>query len=175
MFEPKKRKGGPAPPDFGVFTGFLDAVGTAVVVLSTERKILHMNSTARRFWGDGVGQDCFRALRQSREACEDCPFDEVLESRRWLKRETRMYTSSGWRTHENLYLFTQGLDPRNGMVALVSTDVHETRTLQKEVLKEKELSRALLDSVNSVVLGFDQLSLIHISEPTRLGMISYAV
>jgi PAS domain S-box-containing protein len=156
MFEPKKRKGGPAPPDFGVFTGFLDAVGTAVVVLSTERKILHMNSTARRFWGDGVGQDCFRALRQSREACEDCPFDEVLESRRWLKRETRMYTSSGWRTHENLYLFTQGLDPRNGMVALVSTDVHETRTLQKEVLKEKELSRALLDSVNSVVLGFDQ-------------------
>jgi PAS domain S-box-containing protein len=156
MFELKKRKEGPAPPDFGVFTDFLDAVGAAVVVLSTDRKVMHMNSAARRLWGDGVGHDCFRTLRQSREICEDCPFDEVLKSRNWLKRETRMYTSAGWRTHENLYLFTRGRDPRVGLVALVSSDVEDTRTLQRAVLKEKELSRALLDSVNSVVLGFDE-------------------
>jgi len=156
MFEPKKHKAGPAPPDFGIFQDFLDALGASVVVLSTDHKILHMNSAARMTWGGSaeVGQECFRLFRQSREVCEDCPFEEVIESATWVKRESRMYSARGWRTFENVYLFTRGRDPRTGLVVMASTDVHEARALQREVLKEKELSRTLLDSVNSVVLGF---------------------
>ncbi|HEY5527084.1 MAG TPA: PAS domain S-box protein [Candidatus Anoxymicrobiaceae bacterium] len=156
MIHPKRRKAEVAPPDLGPFQDFLNAVGASVVVLSPDRKILYMNEQALRAWGEeGVGQDCFRALRNGREECADCPFDEILETHRWLRREMRMPTRYGWRTHENLYLYARGADPNTQVIAMVSMDVHDTRSLKQEVLKERELSRALLGSVNSLVLGFD--------------------
>ena len=157
MVNPKKRKTEAAPLDLGAFTDFLEAVGAAVIVLSPDRKILQMNSAARRAWGGtaALGKDCYRVLRNSREACADCPIDEVVGEERWVKREMRMTTADGWRTHENLYIYIAGETQDRRVVAVVSTDIHETRSLQREVYKEKELSRALLESVNSLVLGFD--------------------
>jgi PAS domain S-box-containing protein len=157
MTNPKKRKDEAAPLDLGAFKDFLEAVGAAVLVLSPDRKILQMNSAARRAWGSGaaVGKDCYRVLRNAREPCPDCPFDELLTSHRWIKREMRMSTDAGWRTHENLYIYIRGETPDRRVITVVSTDIHEARSLQREVYKEKELSRALLESVNSLVLGFD--------------------
>jgi PAS domain S-box-containing protein len=156
MIHPKKRREEPPPPELGVFQEFINAVGAAVVVLSPGRKILYMNDPASRAWGpDAVGRDCFRTLRNSREICADCPFDEILSSHRWIRQNMRMCTHAGWRTHENLFLYVRGEDPATQVIAMVSMDVHDAHSLKQEVLKERELSRALLESVNSVVIGFD--------------------
>ncbi|MHB8894952.1 MAG: PAS domain S-box protein [Candidatus Geothermincolia bacterium] len=171
MAHPRRRKAEAAPPDLGPFQEFINAVGASVVVFSPDRKIVYMNDHAARAWSTcEVGEYCYRALRNSREVCKDCPFDEVLETHRWLRREMRMRTSTGWRTHENLYLYARGANPGTRVVAMVSMDVHETTSLKKEVLKERELSRALLESVNSVVLGFratgDVEFVNHVAETT---------
>lgn len=155
MVQHRRRKQEAAPPDLGAFRDFINAVGASVVVLSPERDILYMNDQAASTWGSvELGNKCHRAMRNSRDACQDCPLEEVLQVKRWVRREMRMRTSAGWRDHENLYLYARGEDPRTQVIAVVSMDVHETRSLKQEVLKERELSRALLESVNSVVLGF---------------------
>jgi PAS domain S-box-containing protein len=156
MIHPKRRKAEAPPPDLGVFQDFINAVGAAVVVLNADREIIYMNDPAARAWGaDCVGSSCFKSIRNTREICTDCPFDEILTSHRWIRQNMRMRTRAGWRTHENLYLYVQGQDPGTQVIAMVSMDVHDAHSLKQEVLKERELSRALLESVNSIVIGFD--------------------
>ena len=156
MIHRRKRKAQAPPPDLAMFQDFLNAVGTSVVAITPERKIIHMNTPAILAWGsDGIGTDCFRTLRGSKDVCGDCPLEEILSTHRWMKNdEMRMLTRKGWRTHQNLYLFAHGEDPRTRVIAIVSMDVHEKSDLHREVLRERELSRALLESVNSVVLAF---------------------
>ncbi len=156
MVNPKRRKKPETPPlDFGIFQEFTETVGAAIVVFSTQREILYMNSHAVEAWGPAEpGAACHRFLRSSREHCQDCAFEEIVKTHRWLRREMRMKTLQGWRTFENLYIYVQGDEPDKRVVVMAGIDVNETRELRKEVLKERELSRALLESVNSVVLGF---------------------
>lgn len=156
MFNLKKNRQEAPGPDLGVFQDFLDAIGAAVVIISEDHRIIHMNSAARHSWSSAAPTDlCHRVLKRSREVCADCPFEKVISSRKWVRRESRMRTDSGWRTHENLFLYLSDPGRSGGAVALVSTDVHDARLREQEAIKEKEISRTLLESVNSVVLGFD--------------------
>lgn len=158
VFDPEKKKSRAPAPDLSIFRGFLDAVGACVVVLSPERKILYMNAMARRTWASGgaEGQDCFRVMRQAREPCPDCPIDEVVGGDRWVKRDMRMHTREGWRTQENLYVFVRGKDPATRVIGILSTDVSGAGALDRDVARDRELSRALLESVEALVLGFDE-------------------
>ncbi|MBU1670463.1 MAG: PAS domain S-box protein [Actinobacteria bacterium] len=151
---PSKRKK-QAEPDFGTMREFLDSVGEAVIIIDRDRKILYMNEVALHTWGRPRGRRCHRFLHSSREPCEGCPLEEVLAGKEPVKRESRMPAApGGWRTYETIYLFARGPDGA-GYAVLVSRDIQEQKTLEREVMREKELSRALLDSVNTIVLGFD--------------------
>ena len=46
---------------------------------------------------------------------------------------------------------------------------------QQQLARDLEVERAVIGYAASGKVGLVSLSLIHISEPTRLGMISYAV
>ena len=155
MFGRKKRKPRTPGPDLDLFQDFVNAVGASVVLLSTTRDILYMNDRAVNLWGSvEIGHKCHQSIRGSREACRDCPFEEVVRGRRWARREMRVRTGEGWRDHETLYFFLKGQE--RDVVVMVGMDVHEAKALEREVAREKEKSRALLASVNSIVLGFGE-------------------
>ncbi len=134
---------------------FLDAAEVAVVLISPDRKIGYMNAVAELNWGKSTGKSCFEALQNAREACRDCPLEEVLEKKALLKREMRMAAGEGWADRENMYMHVLGPVSGSPFMAVVSTDLPERRALQREVRLERELSRALLQSVNALAIGFN--------------------
>lgn len=155
MFDRNKREP-PAPaPALDFFQDFVNAVGASVVLLSTTRDILYMNDRAVKLWGSvEIGHKCHQSLRGSREVCRGCPFEEVVRTKRWARREMRVRTGEGWRDHETLYFYMKGQG--RDVVVMVGMDVHEATTLKREVAREREKSRALLESINSIVLGFGE-------------------
>src|SRR5450756_2358136 len=75
-------------------------------------------------------------------------------------------TSPGTRAHIGLIYWAQ---PKNGKLTLATDEHHDIRWCSSAELDK--LQPAMSDAVK----WYCRLSLIHISEPTRLGMISYAV
>lgn len=159
MFE-AKRKAGKARPDLAMVQEFLDALGAAVVIIGPDHTIRYMNGVAQQKWGDhGTGR-CHRVLRGSRDVCPGCPIQSVVEGRGIAKLEMRMLSAGEWHDHENLFLY--GSDAADGTeyVAIVSTDINERKSLEREVLKEKGLSGALLESVNAIAMELDENGLV---------------
>ena len=151
-----KRKAGSARPDLAMLQEFLDALGAAVVIIASDHTIHYMNDVARQKWEGGEGERCHRALRGSRDVCADCPLESVIEGRGIAKREMRMLSGGEWHDHENLLFYGSGPEDGIHLVALVSTDIDERRKLEREVLREKGLSGALLESVNAIAIGLDE-------------------
>jgi PAS domain S-box-containing protein len=155
MFRPKKEKAEDSSFHLKTIQEFLDASDAAVLLVTPGYEIGYMNSEAELIWGKVTGQPCHEALRKRREPCPECPLPGVLESKSLVKREMRMPTGEGWTERENLYMHVTGPVTGTPFMAVVSTDMPERRTLAREVRRERELSKALLESVNALVVGFD--------------------
>jgi len=140
---------------FEAFRDFADAVDTAIVLVTPERRIVYLNRAAHQLWGDKEGSLCYRTLRDSRRVCSDCPLSGVVKTLRVGKKELRMHTADGWHTYENLYVPLRGPHARPQLVALLSTNVDYQKRLEREVAMERELSRALLTSLSTIVIGVD--------------------
>ncbi len=134
---------------------FLDAAEAAVILVTPDYHIGYMNKVAELQWGNAIGEPCYSVLRQERSPCEECPLEIVLREKTLVKREMRMPTGDGWVDRENLYMFVTGPITKTPFMAIVSTDMPERRSLVREVRRERELSKAILESVNALVIGFD--------------------
>ena len=158
MVHPKRRKVEVAPPDLGPFQDFLNAVGASVVVLSPDRKVLYMNEQALRSWGeDGVGQDCFRALRNGREECADCPFDEILETHRQSNRPRP--------------------DPRAGKLVVRELPVRGARRVDDETPHVADIREVAeqLETVDEVAAGVDPAGVYEVVLVGNVTMVSLAL
>jgi PAS domain S-box-containing protein len=155
MFRLRKGKAGDSSFRLETLQEFLDASEAAVFLITPKYDIGYMNSVAELIWGKVTGEPCYEAFRRRREPCPECPLPDVLESKVLVKREMRMPTCDGWMERENLYMHVTGPVTGAPFMAVVSTDMPERRTLAREVRREKELSKALLESVNALVVGFD--------------------
>lgn len=173
MFE-AKRKAGKARLDLAMVQEFLDALGAAVVIIGLDHTIRYMNGVARQKWGDHGAGSCHRVLRGSRDVCPGCPIQTVVEGRGIAKLEMRMLSAGEWHDHENLFLY--GSDAADGTeyVAIVSTDIDERKRLEREVLKEKSLSAALLESFNSIAIGLDENGQVVMANRAAEEMSGYA-
>ncbi len=156
MFHARKRKTEDPSSLLQGIQEFLDAAEAALVLISPDRTIRFMNNIAERAWGSSVGQPCFEVLRGVDGPCQDCPLEQVLESKELLRREMSMKVSGGATVErENLYVYAMGPVSGNPLLALVSMDSPGKRVLEREVRREKEISKALLESVNALVVGID--------------------
>lgn len=155
MFSSRKRKVEETSFRIEALQEFLDAAEVAVVLISHDRKIGYMNAVAELNWGKSTGKSCFEVMQNAREACRDCPLDEVMEKKALVKREVRMAAGEGWADRENMYTHVIGPVSGSPFMAMVSTDLPERKALQREVRLERELSRALLQSVNALAIGFN--------------------
>jgi PAS domain S-box-containing protein len=157
MFQLKRTRAENAWPQLEEQQEFLDTIGAAVLIVTSDREIFYANQAAKEKWGTPAGEPCYKVMKGSRETCPDCPLDGVIETRGMATRRTRMPSPEGWHDYENLYLFV-GADPKRqrSYVAIVSHDLDEKKTMELELRKEKGFSRALLESMNAIVLGLDQ-------------------
>ncbi len=151
------RKSQPANTPFSLETiqEFLDAAEAALLLITPEHTIGYMNSAAERQWGKAIGKRCFEVLRKEGAPCEDCPLPSVLSDKMMVKRTIRMPSGDTWCDRENLYMYVTGPLTKTPFMAIVSTDMPERKHLAREVRREREISKALLESVNALVIGLD--------------------
>ena len=155
MFQLKRVRAESAQPVLQETREFLDAIGAAVVIIDSNHSIRYMNSAAEKKWGSSKGEDCHKVLRGLREKCPECPLETVIETRGMASRKMRMPTPNGWHEHENLYVFTPGPESDVAYAALVCHDLEESKSVERELVRERGFSRALLESMNAIALGLD--------------------
>jgi PAS domain S-box-containing protein len=140
----------------GTIREFLDAADAAIVLIDPEHEIGYLNEKAEVMWGQAVGRKCFDVLAGSGEPCSDCPLHEVLSQKAPINRQMRVRSGEGWQERENLYMYVTGPISNKPYMALVSSDYPRVETLKLEIERERGLSRALLESVNAIVVGFSK-------------------
>src|SRR5450759_4738800 len=108
---------------------------------------------------------------------------EIVEAQQWLQRNGRLRGQQlmDAARQQNWDASVQGLVAFPDVVATLNQDVEWTAALgnaflaqQSDVMDAVQRMRARARANGKLSSTPQQLSLIHISEPTRLGMISYA-
>jgi PAS domain S-box-containing protein len=156
MVRPKKENVHSTSFQLETIKEFVNATRASVLLVTPGYEISFMNSAAESTWGKSVGKPCYEVLQGKKEPCPDCPMEEVFEKKSLFKTQQRMLTNNGWAEREVLYMFIKGPVTGKPSVALVSSDLMERSALEKEARWSRELSNALLKSINSLVIGFDR-------------------
>lgn len=154
MFRPLRKKEG-AFPSGDVYREFADSLDVNIVLIDSNLTVRYLNAPAIRSWGEGAGKQCHEFLRNSRTPCDDCPIADVVKTAGAKRLEMRMPSLEGWHDHENLFFHVGETSSPVQFVALVSTNIDKRKHLEREVFREKELSRTLLLSVNTFAIGID--------------------
>lgn len=62
------------------FNNIFDAFSEIVHVSDVEtQEILYMNKTAKKFFGDKIGEKCHKAIHNKKCVCDVCPFDKLTD------------------------------------------------------------------------------------------------
>ena len=146
MLRRKKRKETVSPPNQETFSGFADALDATVLVITAEHEIRYMSEAAKRAWGSREGKKCHLVLRNSRTACPECPLKEVVASSGAEKREMRMCSIDGWHDYENFYVRIGDPSYAVQYVAMISTNIDERKSLEREALESEKMFRNLFES-----------------------------
>jgi PAS domain S-box-containing protein len=134
-------------------------------------ELLYMNGRARRQWGDGVGQKCYRALQNMDSPCPFCTNDRIFGenvghpyiwefqnrvSHRWLRSIDRAI---------------QWPDGRTVRFA-IAIDVTERKLAEEELWQSEQRLRAILESIQAGVVIVDtETHKIVEANPAALKMI----
>jgi PAS domain S-box-containing protein len=156
MFRLREQDSESILPRLAAFRDFAEALESAVVLVTPERRIVYMNRAARQMWGSNEGRLCYQTLRNSRKACSDCTLGGVVETCTVSRKELRMSTADGWHTYEWIYIPLRGPNSRPQLVALMCTNIDYQKHLEKEVVREKGLSAAILSAQSTFVIGFEE-------------------
>lgn len=145
-----------------------DAIGEAVLLISTDGKILRANQAAARAAGrrftDMIGERCCEVMGEARDAPDGCPLAQVLQTRRPASTEITDRDGSRIR-HVSIYPI---FDARGEIQAVVeyARDITQIKAAQARLLQAEKLS-ALgeltagvaheLNNPLTSILGFVQL------------------
>ena len=155
MFHLKEKKREDATPGPEAFRDFAEALESAVVLVTPERRIVYMNRVAEQLWGSKEGSLCYRTLHDSRRVCADCLLGGVIETNEVRSKELRMRAADGWHTYENLLVPLKGPDPHTHFVAIVYTNIDYQKRLEEEAARADELSKAILSAPTTFVIGYE--------------------
>lgn len=156
MFGTRKRKVEGSSFRLDTVQEFLDASEAAFLLITPDRRVGYLSAAAEARWGRVTGEPCHKVLLNSGEPCGDCPLEEVLERGALARREMWMFSPDGWTERENIYMRAAGPADGSPLMAVVSAEMPERKALEREVMRERELSRALLESVNALVIRLDR-------------------
>lgn len=156
MFRLREQDSESILPRLAEFRDFAEALESAVVLVTPERRIVYMNRAARQTWGNHEGSLCYQTLRNSRKACSDCTLGGVVETCTTSRKELRTSTADGWHTFEWIYIPLRGPHSRPQLVALMCTNIDYQKRLETEVAREKGLSAAILSSQSTFIIGLEK-------------------
>ncbi|MBU4174629.1 MAG: PAS domain S-box protein [Actinobacteria bacterium] len=175
MFRSKKRKETVSPPDREIYRDFADALDSAVLVITEDHEIRYMSKSAKRAWGSKEGKKCHLVLRNSRTVCPECPLKEVVASSGADKCEMRMRSLDGWHDHENLFIHVGDPSYPEQYVALLSTNIDERKSLEREAMESERRFRDLFDSSIDGIIYTDMEGRILNANKAYLDMLGYSI
>ncbi len=142
-----------------------------VAVIDRNLRVVRANELFRNTFGDRVGEQCFRALKQSDEKCADCPALKTFA-------DGGSYTSRqvGISKDGNLTTYVVSTAPlsRAGdeceYVIEMAVDVTESEELSARLLREGHIRKKLTQSaIDAIVVG-ESDGIIQIFNPAAADM-----
>ncbi|HHQ47859.1 MAG TPA: PAS domain-containing protein, partial [Acidobacteria bacterium] len=133
-----------------------DLVPSAISIQDREYRIVRVNGTFRRLFGDRVGDRCYAAYKGRTEVCQDCPMARTFADGGVHQSEEVVRTASG----EILQTAVQTapiLDGR-GRVAggmEVMTDISKTVATQQELVLLGQAMAGMAHYIKNVLTGLD--------------------
>ena len=175
MFRWGKRKETVLPLDRETYREFADALDAAVLIITAEHEIRYMSKAAKRAWGSREGKKCHLVLRNSRTVCSECPLKEVIASSGAEKCEMRMRSIDGWHEYENLYVHVGDPSYPVQYVALLSTNIDQRKSLEREATESERRFRDLFDSSIDGIIYTDMRGRILDANKAYLDMLGYSL
>lgn len=142
-----------------------------VAVIDRNLKVVRANELLRNTFGDRVGEQCFRVLKQSDEKCADCPALKTFA-------DGGSYTSRqvGISKDGNLTTYVVSTAPlsRAGdeceYVIEMAVDVTESEELSARLLREGHFRKKLTESAIDAIVAGESDGTIQIFNPAAADM-----
>ena len=142
-----------------------------VTIIDRDFRVVRANELMRTTFGDRVGEQCFRVLKQSDEKCTDCPAMKTFA-------DGGSYTSRqvGISKDGNLTTYVVSTAPlsRTGSecehVIEMAVDVTESEKLSARLLREAHLRKKLTQSAIDAIVAGESDGTIQIFNPAAADM-----
>ncbi|MBI4698767.1 MAG: PAS domain-containing protein [Nitrospirae bacterium] len=135
--------------------GIIGAIGDGVSIQGTDFKILFQNQVHKDFFGDHVGDNCYKAYRQKDNVCEECPVSGSLEDNFTHKSERSIITDKGTRHFE---ITVSPLRDSSGKIISgieIAREITESKKTEKLLMAEREQMVSIFDSIDEAVYVSD--------------------
>ena len=88
------------PEDIGVplvedkrrIEAFLRGIGDSVTIVDLDFKIIYMNDTAKKIFGDRIGESCYSVFEHKNDVCGGCPIKRSYQTEKVETSLRRVYT-----------------------------------------------------------------------------------
>ncbi|MCZ7584344.1 MAG: ATP-binding protein [Deltaproteobacteria bacterium] len=126
------------------FEAFLRGIGDAVTIVDQDYRIIYVNDTVKRVFGDPTGEYCYKFYEHKTEVCGGCPVKKSFETGNVETSLRRVYTKED----KLLYMENTGSpirDERGRIIAGIelARDVTQRIRLERSVeIRSRELAMA---------------------------------
>jgi len=133
-----------------------DEVPCFIAVMDPEFNVVATNQGHAEFFGDAIGQKCFRVCRKREEQCPECPVADTFADGMSHQMETVVSGADGER--RNVLVRTTPLRNRAGELTQVmemATDITELRLLQDNLSMLGLMVGSVSHNIKGILTGLD--------------------
>ncbi len=148
------------PPELGrsevEVDRLFDLVPSAISIQDRDYRILRVNETFRRVFGDRVGEYCFAAYKGRTEVCLDCPMAKTFTDAGIHQSEEVVRTASGEILQvavQTAPLLDESGEVKGGME--VMTDISRTVAEQQELVLLGQAMAGMAHYIKNLLTGLD--------------------
>lgn len=138
-----------------------------IAIINRDLRIVRANELLRERFGDVVGNFCYRVLKRSRVACNDCPALRTFRDGKTYQSEQLGINKRGQKTN---YIVSTAPLSRTGKdfshVIEMSLDVTDIRTCSHKLEQELQFRNVLAEHAPSALIAVDEEGIINIFNPT---------
>ncbi len=123
---------------------FLRGIGDSVTIVDLDFKIIYMNDTARKIFGDRIGEACYGVFEHKNDVCGGCPIKRSYQTEKVETSLRRVYTKED----KLLYMENSGSPIRDEADRIIggielARDVTQRIRLERNIeIRSRELAVA---------------------------------
>lgn len=136
--------------------GFIEAIGNAVSIQTTDFKILYQNQAHKDIVGDHLGEYCYRAYEKRDHVCKSCPLAKTFENGGVYTEERSAPTDRGTIYVE---ITSSPLRDKKGKIIAgieVVRDITKNKELLSSLIQAKEEWEETFDIINEAITIHDK-------------------